>query len=1429
MTETLDLASQYRDLLVQREETARRSILKDYRGVWRGLGDEIDSAMESLRSDTPTSIELGEQFAEEFAALKEGEEIQLSADKLTKVADLLLKKDAWNEVEKRIDTDFETLADSASELTKTHGTELGVEAVKHALALMDEELAEENEKTRKKDETAVLPPEKIKEIKDTVQDYVERSWLANQVALQDSFRLKAAEVAKTVREALRREVLHGLLKGAEAGAQQILERINLTMDERDRDPASDPALVRALRSEYRLAVVDGYRESLRLTYEATGKVKKWRWSASRTATSCAACWANDGTEFSVGATLKSHPHCRCLLVPVVDGAPQVKEKTKNTGQKAFKQLAVADQKAILGAKAFEAYDNGEFDLVDLVGIQYNQRFGVMLYRQSIDQARESARKRREVQKKDAAKYISPVKLIDGPVPSRKKLLRTLKEQTTNGFLVDDGASQLDLAEMTGPQYMAIKEGFAANSIRIPVSSDFLKRSYGDRLAPEFFIYHALETLRQQFLIEQAAIDKFGEELNRKGLRFLNDDKAVTADSLKEAVKNSEYVYLYFSPDDMQKLFRDGLVATNQNDRLKNFDFQVARKKKWAELEQDRPKNNALAEAFWAWHTEIVMKDFIRDYVDTNFTEDLRANNPDANGLADTIENFFRNSIEMHPLYRFLPDSVKNEMVKFGMGGVNGAISLTSAASGVGAFLQDSTLDLLVWGAREFGLDKYIPGFDTMVQRNYQVREDRKAFFTKYAELNTKEMQRHVFAYQTIVAEGLPTVPWDMPNWSAAGGNLVVQALPFIALSLATGGVGGVGGLILEGSLSAAGQGAIGLGGKYITSNNYRESLITGGLAMVQGAIGGVTNKLPFLGNLTADALTTYTFGKISGQTDDQIFQQIVLQSGFAATMKAKEGVSKLSPQSFEPNGAMNRSLLEMINKDLPDNAPRVTELSAEDAKKVFLEVLDKHVSRSASELAETIRRTTQAQEVIKQINRETSAAKEQAKPNAKKPVRNSVPGELAAKILGDYGSRNKVVSSADASATRQALAKKLSGTMLYSNGDVTLAVPVVKLAIYHIEAGFRTFTEFVTMLRAEWKGQKLTTAQYEDVYLQAVKEINNSRKGKTENGEPVKLIDADTEGIRKFKEAEDAAARKAEEVIAQKAAEKAAETVKKTPTTKPNERPPVKDPNQKPTEKTSDAPVKESPTPQEKPQTPSKPPKAMLKQKEVLARREALQTESAKRAYDDLFRATVKNKPTSKQLEKFKTNIDDLEAAAKNTERTTEQVLENLKTLADERRRNNMPPYSYGGKNNGTVAKVADTDFFGANTRAKGGKNNPANEQPRFETYQQLKKAGLVEKNGKFKDLESRFLTHAEADALINMAKTSGGNMPDEVTMYVDRRTCTQFCIDTVEEGKGLSKLTELYNIKKLTIIDSLGNQFIIRPGKETNRHRASIQDRRCK
>jgi len=377
MPDVFDLTNKYREQLTKREDLARRSILKDYRSSWRGLESKIDSTMNDLLGDKNTLAELKEIFTGEFGMAKAGVETEISQDKIGQISDLLMKKDAWNALESRIGTDFETIADSAAKLTGEHGNELGQTAAGHALEMLQEALKKEPGKDQ-------IPPKELDEMNQRVRAVVEKAWLANSATLQQAFRKRAAEVAAKARVALRQETLLGLLTGARGA--QILGRVKQTIDEREKDPDADPALVRALRSEYRITVQDGYRESLRFTFTESGRVTGWRWTSARTPKTCAVCWAMDGKIFPIDTPLKSHPHCRCAPVPVIEYNKPPVRKEGSTGNVAFAQIPASQQKDILGAKAFEAYQQGEFDLSDLIGVQYDTRFGVTLYRQSVDNA-----------------------------------------------------------------------------------------------------------------------------------------------------------------------------------------------------------------------------------------------------------------------------------------------------------------------------------------------------------------------------------------------------------------------------------------------------------------------------------------------------------------------------------------------------------------------------------------------------------------------------------------------------------------------------------------------------------------------------------------------------------------------------------------------------------------------------------------------------------------------------------------------------------------------------------------------------------------------------------------------------------------------------------------------------------------------------------
>jgi hypothetical protein len=183
-------------------------------------------------------------------------------------------------------------------------------------------------------------------------------------------------------------------------------------------------------------------------------------------------------------------------------------------------------------------------------------------------------------------------------------------------------------------------------------------------------------------------------------------------------------------------------------------------------------------------------------------------------------------------------------------------------------------------------------------------------------------------------------------------------------------------------------------------------------------------------------------------------------------------------------------------------------------------------------------------------------------------------------------------------------------------------------------------------------------------------------------------------------------------------------------------------------------------------------------------------------------------KANKSEIEVFKTKESELKAK--------------FESIEEFRKTNKLPEFSYPknakGEVTGTVAYLeADgKKVFGTNTtigREKLGTDNAVLRKEAITDIQN--KLGKL-KGDKYGVDDAKFLTHAEAEALIKLAKKNGGKLPEELTMYVDRPTCSDCRGRDGEVGKGLSLLTELYGVKKLTVYDSYGTKYIIKPNQAT-------------
>jgi len=115
-----------------------------------------------------------------------------------------------------------------------------------------------------------------------------------------------------------------------------------------------------------------YREAARQAYQESGVVERFRRLSTRDNRVCAACLMADGEFYELYQVLRTHPVCRCGLLPVVTGFPEV-EWTK--GPDWFMQQSAKTQQDILGPGRFAAWKDGRFELDQLVTVRSNERWG----------------------------------------------------------------------------------------------------------------------------------------------------------------------------------------------------------------------------------------------------------------------------------------------------------------------------------------------------------------------------------------------------------------------------------------------------------------------------------------------------------------------------------------------------------------------------------------------------------------------------------------------------------------------------------------------------------------------------------------------------------------------------------------------------------------------------------------------------------------------------------------------------------------------------------------------------------------------------------------------------------------------------------------------------------------------------------------------
>jgi hypothetical protein len=105
--------------------------------------------------------------------------------------------------------------------------------------------------------------------------------------------------------------------------------------------------------------------------ESAEVLNGWKRMANKKS-ACMACLMLDGKIYPVTQSLDDHPNGQCTAVPLVKGVP---EPMWQTGEEYFLGLSPEQQKERMGAGKFEAWQDGQFELGELVTWRRNRDWG----------------------------------------------------------------------------------------------------------------------------------------------------------------------------------------------------------------------------------------------------------------------------------------------------------------------------------------------------------------------------------------------------------------------------------------------------------------------------------------------------------------------------------------------------------------------------------------------------------------------------------------------------------------------------------------------------------------------------------------------------------------------------------------------------------------------------------------------------------------------------------------------------------------------------------------------------------------------------------------------------------------------------------------------------------------------------------------------
>lgn len=216
------------------------------------------------------------------------------------------------------------------------------------------------------------------------------------------------------------------------------------------------------------------------------------------------------------------------------------------------------------------------------------------------------------------------------------------------------------------------------------------------------------------------------------------------------------------------------------------------------------------------------------------------------------------------------------------------MQLAASADGIVRFVPDLVRDGLVYSLKQAGMDT--SAYETVIAGEKKMHAD---FFNAYAALNTKSLAREEYVYQVKNDLNIRTSVFDLPSFSRSVGEMIPQALPQLALAVATDGMSLGAQVAINASVGAgmAGGQAYARTGSHIKAT---EEAFWGG---INGGMIPLGAKLNLIEDVSMQIGATVLQGKIRGVPDNEIIDQMMKQAGgaiaFRAGTKLNEGLAKL--------------------------------------------------------------------------------------------------------------------------------------------------------------------------------------------------------------------------------------------------------------------------------------------------------------------------------------------------------------------------------------------------------------------------------------------------------------------------------------------------------------------------------------------------------